>query len=133
ELLRQDDASVLNIEAPGILDQRAQQQLIVDIKRLYMNDYVEQWDGYLNDLQLAPTTSLLENIQMARTLSAPESPLVKLVQGVARETSLLRDTGDGQSLMDQARNRVSSTREALEQMFGPTRSEERRVGNACRS
>src|SRR3546814_11323488 len=57
---------------------------------------------------------------MARTLSAPESPLVKLVQGVARETSLLRDRGDGQSLMDQARTRVSSTREALEQMFGPT-------------
>ncbi|MBO9356833.1 type VI secretion system membrane subunit TssM [Bordetella petrii] len=120
DLLRQDDAWVLNIEAPGVLDQRAQQQLIVDIKRLYMNDYVAQWDGYLNDLQLAPTTSLLQNIQMARTLSAPESPLVKLVQGVARETSLLRDTGDGQSLMDQARNRVSSTREALEQMFGPT-------------
>jgi len=120
ELLRQDDAWVLNIAAPGVLDQRAQQQLIVDIKRLYMNDYVEQWDAYLNDLELAPTTSLLQNIQMARTLSAPESPLVQLVQGVARDTTLLRDTGDARSLMDQARDRVSSTREALEQMFGPT-------------
>jgi len=120
ELLRQDDAWVLNIAPPGVLDQASQQQLIVDIKRLYMNDYVQQWDAYLNDLKLAPATSLLQNIQIARTLSAPESPLVKLVQGVARETNLLRDTGDGRSLMDQARERVSSTRDALEQMFGPT-------------
>ncbi|HCW17762.1 MAG TPA: type VI secretion system membrane subunit TssM, partial [Achromobacter sp.] len=84
-------------------------------------DYVAQWDGYLNDLQLAPSKSLLQNIQMARTLSAPESPLVQLVRGVARETALLRESGkDDRSLVDQARDRVSSTREALEQMFGPT-------------
>ncbi|CAM3504975.1 type VI secretion system membrane subunit TssM [Bordetella flabilis] len=121
ELLRSDDAWVLDIAPPGLLDDTARRQLIVDIKRLYMNDYVAQWDAYLNDLQLAPSTSLLQNIQMARTLSAPDSPLARLVRGVARETTLLRDTGsDERSLMDQARDRVSSTREALEQMFGPT-------------
>ncbi|HEY9269474.1 type VI secretion system membrane subunit TssM [Achromobacter sp.] len=121
EVLRSDDAWILNIPLRSQLDQTAQRQLVVDIKRLYMNDYVAQWDGYLNDLQLAPSKSLLQNIQMARTLSAPESPLVRLVRGVARETSLLRDTGkDDRSLVDQARDRVSSTREALEQMFGPT-------------
>ena len=121
ELLRSDDAWILDIPPPGVLDQAAQRQLVAGIKRLYMNDYVAQWDGYLNDLQLAPSKSLLQNIQMARTLSAPESPLVQLVRGVARETALLRDSrGDDRSLVDQARDRVSSTREALEQMFGPT-------------
>lgn len=121
EVLRGDDAWVLDIPPPGLLDEAARRQLIVDIKRLYLNDYVARWDAYLNDLQLAPSTSLLANIQMARTLSAPDSPLAQLVRGVARETTLLRDAGgDARSLMDQARDRVSSTRDALEQMFGPT-------------
>jgi len=121
ERLRSDDAWVLDIAPPGMLDQAAREQLIVDIRRLYLNDYVAQWDAYLNDLALAPRESLLQSIQMARTLSAPESPLVQLVQGVGRETTLLRDAAaDERSLVDQARDRVSSTREALEQMFGPT-------------
>ncbi len=121
EVLRSDDAWVLDIPPPGLLDDVSRRQLIVDIKRLYLNDYVARWDGYLNDLQLAPSTSLLQNIQMARTLSAPDSPLAQLVRGVARETTLLRDANaDARSLMDQARDRVSSTRDALEQMFGPT-------------
>jgi type VI secretion system protein ImpL len=121
EVLRSDDAWVLDIPPPGLLDDAARRQLIVDIKRLYMNDYVARWDGYLNDLQLVPTTSLLQDIQMARTLSAPDSPLTQLVRGVSRETTLLRDSNsDQRSLMDQARDRVSSTRDALEQMFGPT-------------
>ncbi|KDC47341.1 type VI secretion system membrane subunit TssM [Bordetella bronchiseptica] len=121
ERLRSDDAWVLDIAPPGVLDEAARQQLIVDIKRLYLNDYVARWDGYLDDLALAPRSSLLQSIQLARTLSAPDSPLVRLTQGVARETTLLRDAGgDERSLADQARDRVSSTREALEQMFGPT-------------
>ncbi|ARP87833.1 hypothetical protein CAL13_17645 [Bordetella genomosp. 9] len=120
EVLRSDDAWVLDIPPPGMLDDAARRQLVVDIKRLYLNDFVAQWDAYLNDLRLAPTSSLLQNIQMARTLSAPDSPLAQLVRGVARETTLLRDSGtDARSLMDQARERVSSTRDALEQMFGP--------------
>lgn len=120
ELLRKDDAWVLDVAPPGVMDQAAQQQLITDIKRLYLNDYVAQWDGYLNDLTLAPRTTLLQSIQMARTLSAPDSPMVQLVHSVARETTLLRDTNKERTLADQARERVSSTREALEQMFGPT-------------
>jgi type VI secretion system protein ImpL len=39
---------------------------------------------------------------------------------VARETTLMRDENTERSLVDQARDRVSTTRDALEQMFGPT-------------
>ncbi|WP_454688486.1 type VI secretion system membrane subunit TssM [Achromobacter aloeverae] len=120
ELLRADDAWVLDTPPPGVMDQAAQDRLVADIKRLYLNDYVARWDAYLNDLQLAPSKSLLQSIQTARTLSAPESPMVMLVQNVARQTTLLRDAKSSErSLVDQARDRVSSTREALEQMFGP--------------
>ncbi|KOF52629.1 MULTISPECIES: type VI secretion system membrane subunit TssM [unclassified Achromobacter] len=120
ERLRADDAWVLGIE-PGSLRERAGQDTLVnDIRRLYLNDYVATWDAYLNDIKLAPSSSLLQSIQTSRTLSAPDSPLVKLVQGVARETTLLREQeGGARSLVDEARSRVSSTRETLEQLFGP--------------
>lgn len=119
-VLRQDDAWVLNIAPPGMLDDASQRQLVTEIKRLYLNDYVMQWDTYLNDLRLPPSQSLLQSIQLARTLSAPDSPLTQLVQNVARETTLMRDENTERSLVDQARDRVSTTRDALEQMFGPT-------------
>jgi type VI secretion system protein ImpL len=120
DLLRTDDAWVLNIPQPAALDLAARTRLVVEVKRLYLNDYVARWDAYLNDLQLVHSASLLQSIQLARTLSAPESPLVKLVQGVARQTTLLRDASPGErSLVSQARERINGTQQALEQMFGP--------------
>ncbi|MEI2415180.1 type VI secretion system membrane subunit TssM [Orrella sp. JC864] len=117
--LRRDDAWVLGLPAPGVLDAQARSQLSAEIRRLYLNDYVTEWDNYLDDLRIAPGQSLLHNIQVARTLSAPDSPLVRLVQGVARQTTLLRDSrSQDYSLADQARESVSSTRRTLEQMFG---------------
>jgi type VI secretion system protein ImpL len=120
DLLRADDAWVLNIPQPPTPDPAVGARLVADVKRLYLNDYVARWDDYLNDLQLVPSTSLLQSIQIARTLSAPESPMIRLVQNVARQTTLLRDAGPSErSLASQARERVNDTQQALEQMFGP--------------
>ncbi|VFR37023.1 IcmF-related protein [plant metagenome] len=120
--LSRDDAWVLGLPSPQLLDTRARAQLLSEIRQLYLNDYVTQWEGYLDDLRLVKGSSLLHSIQVARTLSAPESPLVRLVQNVARETTLLRDANSQEySLADQARDRVSNTRDTLEQMFGSTR------------
>jgi type VI secretion system protein ImpL len=56
---------------------------------------------------------------MARTLSSGNSPLVRLIQSVARETTLLRDSqNDERSLVDRAKERVNSTQHSLERMFG---------------
>src|SRR5690606_11136182 len=82
-------------------------------------DYVRNWDNYLADLTLKPAETLLQSIEMARTLSSANSPLIQLIQSVARETTLLRDSeSDERSLVDRARERVSSTQNSLERMFG---------------
>jgi type VI secretion system protein ImpL len=71
-------------------------------------------------LRLLQGGSLLENIQLARTLSMADSPLKQLVQQVALQTRLLReDAQQGASLGAQAKVRLDDTRQALEQMFGP--------------
>lgn len=120
--LRSDDAWVLGLEKPSALDASGQAQLQNDIRRMYLNDYVQQWDDYLADIRLVSSQSLLKNIQVARTLSAADSPMVRLVSGVAQQTTLIRESGkDERSLVDQARERVDGTRGALEQMFGTSR------------
>ncbi|MFA4912659.1 MAG: type VI secretion system membrane subunit TssM [Burkholderiaceae bacterium] len=120
--LRRDDVWVLGVANPPALDSAGQAQLQNDIRRMYLNDYVQQWDAYLADIKLVTSQSLLKNIQVARTLSAPDSPMVRLVRGVAQQTTLVRESGkDERSLVDQARERVDGTRGALEQMFGTAR------------
>lgn len=117
--LKRDDTWILGAEAPAA-DIAAAPQLAQDIRRLYLNDYVRIWDGYLNDIKLVPADSLLQSIEMARTLSASNSPLVMMMRGVARETTLLRDAGDDErTLLQRAKDRVSTTQDSLVDMFGP--------------
>lgn len=117
--LRRDDLWVLGVDATKGERAIPNEQLIIDIRRLYLADYVKNWDMYLADLTLKPAETLLQNIEMARTLSSGSSPLVQLIQSVARETTLLRDSeSDERSLVDRAKDRMNSTQSSLERMFG---------------
>lgn len=116
--LRQDDEWVLEIVAGREDDRR--NKVIEDVKRLYFNDYVRQWDNYLADVTLRKPSSLIEGIELARSLSSSNSPLVKYLKAVAYETTLLReDERNQRSFIDKAKERVSSSTQSLEQMFGP--------------
>src|SRR5690606_9544848 len=44
--LRRDDEWVLGVAAPGMLDPTARTQLSAEVRRLYLNDYVQMWDAY---------------------------------------------------------------------------------------
>ncbi|MGN6525691.1 MAG: type VI secretion system membrane subunit TssM [Burkholderiaceae bacterium] len=58
------------------------------VEQLYLNDYIKVWDDLLGDLRLVPSTSLQESIQTITLLSAGDSPMKLLLNGVARETKL---------------------------------------------
>lgn len=58
------------------------------VNRLYLQEYAAIWDGYLGDLRLAEARSMSESIDIARILSAPDSPLIKLLTAAAHELSL---------------------------------------------
>ncbi|MDX3905819.1 MAG: type VI secretion system membrane subunit TssM [Pigmentiphaga sp.] len=118
--MRRDDAWVLGLEAPVEAAKEEHARFVASVKRLYFNDYIKQWDAYLGDLSLRKAATLLESIQVARTLSASDSPLIRLANEVAQQTTLLRDSDSTErSLVDRARERVRGTADALEQMFGP--------------
>ncbi|MGY4491412.1 type VI secretion system membrane subunit TssM [Pseudomonas sp. TE3610] len=73
------------------LDQAQQQDavaLAAEVRRLYWQDYIRQWDALLADIDFVPITNTAQAADVLRVISGPTSPLKKLLQAVARETDL---------------------------------------------
>lgn len=125
-LLGRDESWVLGVDAKPatrILQDRMSGELALEVRRLYMRDYVVQWERFLDDVKLVRPDSLADSIQLARTLGAPDSPMALFVKAAARETRLSKEApqanGSG-SLFDQVKNSVRSTRDDLGRIVGPS-------------
>ncbi|MDR2155544.1 MAG: type VI secretion system membrane subunit TssM [Burkholderiaceae bacterium] len=119
-----DEAWVLGL--PGKTDktqieEATRGKLVREVRMVYLREYADTWDQYLNDIQLIPSDSLQTSIQQMRVLSAPDSPLPLFLKAVVKETTLLRDnlTGDQRSLFDRAKQRLKNTRNEIERVVGP--------------
>lgn len=106
------------------LDDLSQKRLVLDVKRLYMQEYVRLWEAYLGDIKLLPSQSLAQSVEISRVLSGPDSPLGQFLRAVAKETTLSKEQpqNNSASLLKQAKDRISSTKNDLEQVFGPLQS-----------
>lgn len=122
--LQRDDAWVLNLPlSPQELLPDSQAGLLRQVQMLYLNEYVQVWDDYLNDITLIPIDSLLQAAQVSRILSEPNSPLDRLIRAAAQQTTLLRPLPQkAKELVEHAGNRLdssfSSTRERLQRLVG---------------
>ena len=70
------DASVATLEA--------------DILKLYQDDFIATWDGFLRDIRLAPITDLQIAAANMKDLASPDSTLRRLVRAVVDEVDLTR-------------------------------------------
>ena len=91
---------------------------LTEVQQLYLNEYIKTWDDLLGDLRLIPSSSLQGSIQAITLLSAGDSPLKLLLNGVAKETKLA--TGNDKSaeavaagVLDKATNAMRSTVDKL--------------------
>lgn len=101
------------------LDEAAQGKIVDEIKRQYMHEYVKQWETYLDDIRLIPSTSLTQSIEVARILSGVDSPLALLVRAVAKETKLIKDPSrDTSSLAARAKAELNAARADMASIFG---------------
>lgn len=117
--LRRDDAWVLEVDTKKFGD-GTDKNLINDVKALYFNDYIKHWDAYLADVSVREPDSLMQGIELVRSLSSSNSPLAKFAKSVANETTLLReDENNDRSIIDRARERVSGSASSLTSIIGP--------------
>ena len=70
------DASVNTLEA--------------DILKLYSDDFIAQWDGFLRDVRLAPISDLTVATANLKDLASADSTLKRLLTAVVAETDLTR-------------------------------------------
>lgn len=124
-LVTQDDSWVLNVSEKSELDLRRDQTsgaLALEVKKHYMRDYVTAWEQFLEDLGVVQVSSLLDAVQLAKTLAAPDSPLSLLIKAAARETTLSQaiDPTRGTSLLDRMKSSAQATRDDLTNLVGPS-------------
>ena len=103
QVLAEEQAWVLGIaETPKNAAEAvlADDPLIDNVRRIYLNEYASTWEAFIADVRLQPMTTLSQSIQMSRILSAADSPLPPLLKAMSRETTLL-GSGD-KSLVEKA-------------------------------
>jgi type VI secretion system protein ImpL len=93
-------------------------QLLDQVRRKYLDEYMRVWDEFFKDIRLAPTTSLLQVVEIAKVLSAPDSPLKRLVVAAAREVTLAPETPAGGAVEKAAGAVVDTARKALGAIVG---------------
>ncbi|MBN3777673.1 type VI secretion system membrane subunit TssM [Burkholderia sp. Ac-20345] len=111
-----NSAVVLNVSS------RDGGELSMAIRRLYLAEYAQQWDAFLDDIRVVSGTSLAFSLKVLRTFAAPDSPLTRLARAVARETTLTQPLAraDG-SFLEKATDAVN---QQTEKILGPRASEQ---------
>ncbi len=93
---------------------------LTEVQQLYLNEYIKVWDDMLGDLRLIPSTSLQGSIQTITLLSAGDSPLKLLLNGVAKETKLATGKdSSAEALAASALDKVTgSVRSTVDKLLG---------------
>ncbi|OXJ14220.1 type VI secretion system membrane subunit TssM [Burkholderia sp. AU6039] len=96
--------------------------LSMAIRRLYLTEYAQQWDAFLDDIRVVSGTSLAFSLKVLRSFAAPDSPLTRLAHAAARETTLTQPMARaGASFLEKATDAVN---QQTERILGPRESEQ---------
>jgi type VI secretion system protein ImpL len=60
-------------------------KVFADVRERYLQDYEKQWLALFSDIRVARSSGLAQTIEQAKVLSAPDSPLKRLLVAAARE------------------------------------------------
>ena len=99
-------------------DPAAMQRLTEDVRLLYLQDYARIWSAFLDDIRIMRATTLPQAVQIARILSAPDSPLAALARAASRETTLGAKPAREASVVDKANDKLTAARDKLMKIIG---------------
>lgn len=120
QIAREDDAWVMGRSPLGEAQKKSadlvneatgnDDALTAAIRRDYLMEYAQQWDAFLGDIRVVSGTSLEFNLQVLRSLAAPDSPLARLARAAEHETTLSTPLAapDGSLLQKVAGQQVAS-------------------------
>ena len=93
-------------------------ELSDSVRRLYLQDYVKAWDSYLADVRLVKVSGVPASMEVARVLSAVDSPLAAYVRAIARETTLVPPPVDTQTVAGKLSSQAAQKKAELAALAG---------------
>lgn len=111
---------VLGSAQGGVLDVAS---LAGEVRRLYFQDFLREWDALLADIDFVPITSVAQAADVLRVISGPDSPLKKLLQAVAEQTDLQAE----QRLLAAQGKKVDDGVDQLKQRLGSLLGQEQQA------
>lgn len=105
-------------ERSRFLDSHAAAEINDKVRRLYLHDYAQAWDTFISDIRLIHTNTLQESIQLARLLSATDSPLPPLLQAIVKEVTLVNSNETDRDIVEKATDKVKNASKRLKQLLG---------------
>lgn len=91
-----------------------------NVLKHYFEDYIQQWDGLLSDIQIKPFSSQTQMIEVLNIIAGENSPLRLLLQAADRETSFACLAEKDKSLLDKAGEKLNTARSTLDIIIGST-------------
>ena len=83
-----DESWVLGQSLQISSDPADRRRIAEGVCRLYLGDYLQQWQNLLSDIQIKAFNNPQEALDILQVLSGPASPLRTLIETVARENAL---------------------------------------------
>lgn len=88
------------------------------VKRIYLEEYANTWEQFTKDIRLVQFGNLSQSVQAARVLSASDSPLLSLLRGIVRETSLAQYAETEKNAVDKASDSLKEKKDGLLKLIG---------------
>jgi type VI secretion system protein ImpL len=109
---------VLGGTSPLEAGRKGIKQLTDRVRTLYFHDYVDHWRSLLNDIDIVAFRDLEHAVQVVRVLAdAQRSPLRKLLEAAAKETTLVRPSTTPDSLADKTTQALGSFGARVQRFF----------------
>ncbi|MBK8527631.1 MAG: type VI secretion system membrane subunit TssM [Rubrivivax sp.] len=90
------------------------------VRRVYLEDYIKEWDKYLADVKLVPMATIAQQIEVFRLLSGVDSPMATFVRRVAEETTLVPPVAKpGTNPIAKALNKADKARDEAAKLADP--------------
>jgi type VI secretion system protein ImpL len=103
----------------SMADAREAGELITALRDLYFKDYVDEYEGLIYDVELAPFKDAREAARILNILARPgDSPLLNIINEVSKETNFSNIGGAGDDDGEEGDDAFSAQRERLQQMLG---------------
>ncbi|QDQ27504.1 type VI secretion system membrane subunit TssM [Chitinimonas arctica] len=94
------------------------------VRRIYLEEYANTWDQFVKDVRLVHFGNLSQSVQAARVLSATDSPLLALLRGVVRETSLAQYAETAKNTVDKASDSLREKKDGLLKLIGQSNTQQ---------